>query len=51
MAGPLALGYGSCWYSCTIGWALGVGLVLFHYFRGKWKTASLVKNGAEEADT
>ena len=51
MAGPLALGYGSCWYSCTIGWALGVGLVLFHYFRGRWKTASLVKNGAEEADT
>lgn len=51
MAGPLALGYGSCWYSCTIGWALGVGLVLFHYFRGKWKTASLVKNKPEEANT
>lgn len=51
MAGPLELGYASCWYSCTIGWGFGVVVVLFHFFRGKWKTASLVKNQAEEAKT
>ncbi len=50
MAGPLEMGYASCWYSCTIGWGFGVVVVLFHFFRGRWKTASLVKNKPEEAE-
>lgn len=51
MANVMELGYASCWYSCTIGWGCGVIVVLFHFFRGKWKTASLVKKSPEEAST
>lgn len=49
MAYLLELGYASVWQSCCIGWGLALLLVLYHFFRGKWKTASLVKNQPGEA--
>lgn len=45
-----SMGYASCWYSCAIGWGMGLILALIHFFRGKWKTKSLVKPG-ESNDT
>ncbi len=42
-------GYNACWENLGIGWAASLIYVIIHYFRGTWKTKSLVKNMPSEA--